>query len=65
MPDNHTGGWKPWKDGFIENSTKVAGTLMFFLFVSGVLGAGYDPVMSNPYVWGLYARNVVLNLIGD
>jgi len=61
MADNHTGGWKPWKDGFIENSTKVAGILTFFLFVSGLLGAGYDTVASNPYVWGLYVRSVVLN----
>lgn len=62
MPDN-TGGWKPWKDGFLENSTKVAGSVMFFLFISGLLGAGYDPVKSNPYVWGLAVRVSVINML--
>jgi hypothetical protein len=57
-----TGGWKPWKDGGIENTIKVCGVVLLFLFLSGLFGAGYDPIKSNPYVWGLYARSVVLNL---
>jgi len=62
MADNHGGFWKPWKDGAIENSIKACGVIMVFLFVSGLLGAGYDPVMSNPYVWGLYIRQIAINL---
>ena len=62
MADNHTGGWKPWKDGGIENTIKVCGVVLLFLFLSGLLGAGYDPVTSNPYVWGLYVRNIAINL---
>lgn len=57
-----SGFWKPWKDGGIENTIKGCGVVLLFLFLSGLFGAGYDPVMSNPYVWGLYVRNVVLNL---
>ena len=63
MADSKDSGfWKPWKDGAIENTIKFCGVVFLFLFASGLLNAGYDPVMSNPYVWGLYVRNVVLNL---
>jgi|688.fasta_scaffold01920_24 hypothetical protein len=53
------GFFKPWKDGFIENTFKLSGTVLIFLFVSGLLGAGYDPVLSNPYIWGLTIRNAL------
>ena len=64
MPDpKDTGGWKPWKDGSIENTIKVCGVVLLFLFISGLCGAGYDPIKSNPYVWGLAVRISVINLL--
>jgi len=53
MADNSSGFFKPWKDGPIENTFKLLGSMAIFLFFSGLLGAGYDPVATNPYVWGL------------
>jgi hypothetical protein len=62
MADNNSGGWKPWKDGFFENLSKIGGWYAFFLIASGLLGAGYSPMWTNPYVWGLQVRVTVLNL---
>jgi hypothetical protein len=62
MADNN-GGWKPWKDGAVENFIKTCGVALVFLFLSGLLGAGYDPIKSNPYVWGLAVRVSVINLL--
>jgi hypothetical protein len=64
MADNNSSGWKPWKDGGIENTIKVCGVILIFLFLSGLLGAGYDPINTNPYVWGLYVRNTFLDITG-
>jgi hypothetical protein len=66
MADNNNSGsfFKPWKDGPIENTTKALGIGMAFLIASGLLGADYSPIYTNPYVWGLQARAIVLNLVG-
>jgi len=67
MPDGKTTPplWKPWRDGWVENTTKVCGVVLIFLFVSGLLGAGYDPITTNPYAWGIYVRAAFLNLTGE
>lgn len=60
--NNSNGFWKPWKDGFIENTIKTCGVIFIFLFASGVMGAGYNPIATNPYVWGVYVRGVFSGL---
>lgn len=63
--NNHSSAfWKPWRDGWLENTTKFCGGVLMFLFVSGLFGAGYDPVASNPFVWGVYIRAGFLNITG-
>jgi hypothetical protein len=63
--NNHNSGWlKPWKDGPFENTVKVCGGIFLFLLISGLIGAGLDPVKSNPYVWGVYVRSGFLNITG-
>jgi hypothetical protein len=62
MADNNNQGfWKPWRDGWIENSVKFMGVVMAFLIISGLFDAGYDPVASNPYVWGLQLHRLFTN----
>jgi hypothetical protein len=63
MADNQ-GFFKPWKDGKFENTVKVCGGILIFLFISGLLGADYPKIASNPYVWGLYIRGAALNITG-
>jgi hypothetical protein len=65
MADNNYGFFKPWKDGAFENTIKVCGAAFLFLFISGLLGADYDLIATNPYVWGLQVRVTVLNLTGQ
>ena len=59
MPDHNSGGFfKPWKDGPLENLTKACGIAMMFLFISGIFGADYNKITTNPYVWGLYINGL-------
>ena len=53
---NNAPFFKPWKDGIFENSVKLCGGILLFFFISGILGADYDPVNTNPYVWGYRLR---------
>ena len=55
---------KPWKDGFWENLSKILGWYFAFLFLSGIAGAEYDPIWTNPYAWGWQIRATVLNVVG-
>jgi hypothetical protein len=64
MSNNHS-YLKPWKDGALENLSKLGGWYLFFLFLSGAAGAGYSPVWTNPFVWGLQTRAVVMQFWGD
>lgn len=63
--NNGFGLFKPWKDGWLENTIKAGGVVFIFLFLSGLVwGEGLNPVATNPYVWGVHANRLITNVIG-
>jgi len=54
--------WKPWKDGWFENSIKVGGGIFFFLLLAGLffdLPPNTPIEYTSPYYWTLSIRRAV------